>query len=258
MTTAAPTDGYSLENAARFGWSSVSGDLLPERVELLDRYVVGRTVLDAGCGGGAFVDYLARKGFDATGVDKHAVFLGVAEERGFKGRFLQADLTDRLPFPDRSFDTTICFDVLEHVADDSAAVRELARVTRRRLLVTVPQEDRWMPGYRLAFSTYRDPTHLRYYTPDSLRALAELVGPARVEVFGEQRVLVGNLARQWLKPQSRYPLLTRVYERLLTFLVLRSPPPELYMNLAAVIDLGPDTPHPDPLPGGARANERGP
>ena len=56
--TAAATAGYSLENATRFGWNSLDGDLLPERAELLRKYVVGKTVLDAGCGGGGFVDEL--------------------------------------------------------------------------------------------------------------------------------------------------------------------------------------------------------
>ena len=50
----------------------------------------------------------------------------------------------RLPFADGSFDTTICFDVLEHVADDGQTIRELARVTRRRLVLAVPQADQWM------------------------------------------------------------------------------------------------------------------
>ena len=59
ISSTAVDNGYSLENARAFGWNSVSGDLLPERVELLNKYVVGRTVLDAGCGGGGFVDHLA-------------------------------------------------------------------------------------------------------------------------------------------------------------------------------------------------------
>ena len=68
MSTSAPVNGYTLENAKLFGWNSVSGELLPERVELLNKYVVGKTVLDAGCGG-AFVDYLNGHGVssDRTG-----------------------------------------------------------------------------------------------------------------------------------------------------------------------------------------------
>jgi SAM-dependent methyltransferase len=239
VSTTAPDNGYSLENARAFGWDSVSGDLLPERVELLAKYVVGRTVLDAGCGGGGFVDHLIGRGFDATGVDTHDVFLRVAREKRFRGRFVQADLDGPLPFSDGLFDTTICLDVLEHVTDDAYTIRELARVTRRRLVIAVPQQDRWMPRYRLIFYPYRDPTHRRYYTPESLRALAASLGARRVEVFGEQEIPLQSLALQLLHPHSRYPGLTRVYQRLFTFLVLRASSSPLYQNLAAVIDLEP-------------------
>src|SRR5262249_54960082 len=152
---------------------------------------------------------------------------------------VQADLDDRLPFAAGSFDTTICLDVLEHVANDAHTIRELARVTRRRLVIAVPQEDQWMWRYRLIFYPYRDPTHLRYYTPESLRALATSLGSRQVEVFGEQQIHLQSLALQLLHPRSRYPGLTRIYERLFTFLVLRSSWTVLYQNLAAVIDLQP-------------------
>jgi len=236
-TIGVATQGYSLENAKLFEWNSVSGYLLPERIDLLKQHVIGKTVLDAGCGGGGFVDYLVGEGFHATGVDKHDVFLQVARERRFRGTFVQADLAHRLPFADASFDTTICLDVLEHVADDTQTIRELARVTRRRLLIAVPQEDQWMWRYRLVFYAYRDPTHLRYYTPESLRALAESVRPAHLEVFGEQKIHLQDLALQLLHPRSRYPFLTPVYQRLFTFLVLRTSSSVLHQNLAAVIDL---------------------
>jgi len=237
MPTVEAVNDYTLENATKFGWNSVSGYLLPERVDLLKKYVVGKAVLDAGCGGGAFVDYLVGAGCQATGVDKHDVFLQVARDRRFKGMFVQADLAGRLPFADASFDTTVCFDVLEHVPDDAATIRELARITRRRLVIAVPQEDQWMWRYRLVFYPYQDPTHRRYYTPESLRALAESVGPRHVEVFGEQKIHLQDLALQLLHPRSRYPFLTRVYQRLFTFLVLRTFSSVLYQNLAAVVDL---------------------
>ena len=238
-TVGVATEGYTVENATLFQWNSVSGDLLPERVDLLKKYVIGKNVLDAGCGGGGFVDYLVGEGFQATGVDKHDIFLQVSRQRGFKGMFVQADLAHRLPFADASFDTTICLDVLEHVPDDAVTIRELARVTRRRLLIAVPQEDQWMWRYRLVFYPYRDPTHLRYYTPESLRALAESVRPSHAQVFGEQTIHVQVLAVQLLHPRSRYPFVTPLYQRLFTFLVMRTFSSVLYQNLAAVIDLQP-------------------
>lgn len=86
---------------------------------------------------------------------------------------LQLDVQDTR-LPDAGFDAVICSHVLEHVADDHAAMYELRRITRRWCLVMVPldlQRER----------TYEDPTitspsererafwqhdHVRLYAPD--------------------------------------------------------------------------------------------
>jgi len=175
--------GYSLGNAQDFGWGSISGNLHPERLAHLEKYLIGPKVLDAGCGGGGFVHFLSGHGFEATGVDLFTEFLSVARAQGWRGRFVQADVT-RLPFADKTFDTTFCFDVLEHV-DDVAAIQELARVTRHRLILAVPKENDVMAQFALTFLHYRDQTHLRYYTEASLAKLCALVKAARVDVFPE-------------------------------------------------------------------------
>jgi SAM-dependent methyltransferase len=238
MAAAAPADGYSVENAQAFDWASVSGVLEPERKALLDECVVGPRVLDAGCGGGGWVDYLTGRGFDAVGVDNHPQFLELATQAGRRGSFLTADLTAGLPFPDRSFDTTVCFDVLEHL-DDVAAIRELARVTDRRLILAVPQEAGWLLRHKLVFPTYRDPTHLRYYTEASLRDLVDRVRPLAVRVVGQQTASVRQLARESLRPRGRTAWLTAVYRKAFDFLMMRCDDRLLHMNFAAVVDLRP-------------------
>jgi len=235
MASSLSQTDYSIENARKFGWAAIGGPLSPEKLQVLDKYVVGPRLLDAGCGAGGYVDYFARKGLDATGIDKFPMFLDVAREKGFKGTFIQGSLSERLPFADAAFDTTMCLDVLEHV-DDVVAIHELARVTRKRLIITVPQEDVWMSPFRLLFSTYRDPTHLRYYTEATLRELSNAVRPQRIEIFGEHHVSIRDLALKLLNPSSRYPLLSSVYKRLFRFLLLRSREPALFLNLAAVLD----------------------
>ena len=75
MESSPTSTGYSLENARKFGWASIGGPLSPEKLEVLDKYVVGPRLLDAGCGAGGYVDHFARKGWDATGVEKHSMFL---------------------------------------------------------------------------------------------------------------------------------------------------------------------------------------
>ena len=56
---------------------------------------------------------------------------------------LRLNMSSMPEVADASFDTVIAFDVLEHVPDDIAAMRELHRVLRRGglALVTVPQKD---------------------------------------------------------------------------------------------------------------------
>lgn len=242
MTATDDETGYSVANARRFGWASVAPVLDPDRVAFLASNVVGRTVLDAGCGGGGYVDHLCRAGFDATGVDKHDMFLDLSAERGFAGRFVRGDLTERLPFPDRAFDTTICLDVLEHV-DDATALRELVRVTRTRILLTVPRDASALEeAYRLTLIPYKDPTHLRYYTEDMVRALAATVAPRAVAVAPEQLIRVERFVWDCATPRSRRPLLDRVYRRLFRFLMRRAAmrrdgEAPLSMNWSAVIDL---------------------
>jgi SAM-dependent methyltransferase len=227
--------GYSLENAEEFGWGS--GDLTAERRELMHKHVHGKTVLDAGCGVGGFVDYLSRRGFHATGLEKHDFFLAAAREKNFRGDFVRGDLASTLPFRDGAFDTTICLDVLEHVENDANTIRELARVTRQRLVIAVPQEDKWMPSYNLIFYPYRDPTHLRYYTRESLGALVAGSWAARVDVFGEYPIKLQQLAEDLLVPRAKKPGLSPIYRKLFRFLVNRTGPPTLFMNLVAVVDL---------------------
>jgi len=197
---------FSIETAREFTWGSVTGDLHPERVAHLRSYLVGKDVLDAGCGGGGFVDFLTRQGFCVTGIELEQALLQNARENRRTGRFAQADVT-ALPFPDRSFDSTYCFDVLEHV-DDVAAIAELARVTRRRLILAVPRKDEEMTRFGLTFATYRDTTHLRYYTTADLDRLLRSIPHRHVsivpELFVPFRQLVEWTIRQGFeRPESR-------------------------------------------------------
>ncbi len=48
-----------------------------------------------------------------------------------------------LPFGDDSFDTAVCSQVLEHLDDPEAGMRELCRVARERIILSVPREPIW-------------------------------------------------------------------------------------------------------------------
>ncbi len=60
-------------------------------------------------------------------------------EEIFKVASRQADV-HQLPYKDRQFDSVICSETLEHVADVSKAVAELTRVAGKCIVITVPNE----------------------------------------------------------------------------------------------------------------------
>jgi SAM-dependent methyltransferase len=230
---------YSLENARRFQWASVDGTLNPGRVSYLEKYLLGNRVLDAGCGGGAYVDRLSRMGYNAAGVDKHPEFLALARERAYAGEFVQADIT-RLPFPANTFDSSFSFDVLEHV-DDRAALAELVRVTTQRIIVAVPKADEGMTRYGLTLMPYQDTSHLRYYTESSLEDLVSCVGATHISIFPEQQVAMKALVQDMVRiEQGAVPLGTLgtgLASYVLRKLLGRATYTNVYTGLVAVVDL---------------------
>jgi 2-polyprenyl-3-methyl-5-hydroxy-6-metoxy-1,4-benzoquinol methylase len=89
----------------------------------------GAEILDAGCGTGTNSRWLARRGFQVTGVDLSQFALDKAGESAPDVAFRQASLTD-LPFADGSFDAILCHGVIMHIPDFEKALDELVRVLR--------------------------------------------------------------------------------------------------------------------------------
>lgn len=116
---------------------------------------VGPDVLEVGCGHGVLARRLAAAGFAVTATDLSPENLEAVRRAVSAGPRLRLQIADaeRLPFADRSFDTTVCAHTLEHVRDFDRAVGELVRVTRRRLLVVVPCQRyyRYTIDYHLHF-----------------------------------------------------------------------------------------------------------
>lgn len=95
------------------------------------------SVLDVGCGDGRLTNRIAARVERVVGVDIAAEALRhVAVETH------EAPVTG-LPFPDRAFELVVCTEVFEHLDDEelARAVRELARVAARSVLISVPFEE---------------------------------------------------------------------------------------------------------------------
>lgn len=99
-----------------------------------------QAVLDVGCGNGIVAQRLKSE-FQVCGLDFSFVGIRDVVRSGIAG--IQGSL-DALPFADGSFDLVMANEVLEHLGPNvySRALREIARVSRRYVLVTVPNRDR--------------------------------------------------------------------------------------------------------------------
>jgi ubiquinone/menaquinone biosynthesis C-methylase UbiE len=138
------------------------------------------TFLDAGCGEGFVAEILLRQlpGLAIAGFDFNPAAVAVAAARVPNATFRTASIFD-IPFDDASFDVVGCFEVLEHQQDPAAALRELSRVARRAVVLSVPHE----PYFSLANVARgknlnvrprgSDPDHRQFWTR---RAFGAFVG----------------------------------------------------------------------------------
>src|SRR3954452_3485544 len=82
-----------------------------------------RRVLDAGCGMGYGTDMLDRAGaLSAIGVDiaDEVVEVPASQAEATNLRFVAGDIRE-LPFEDCSFDLVVCFETIEHIAEQDVA-----------------------------------------------------------------------------------------------------------------------------------------
>jgi 2-polyprenyl-3-methyl-5-hydroxy-6-metoxy-1,4-benzoquinol methylase len=92
-------------------------------------------VLDVGCGLGGYGKALLANGYEWFGVEKSTTDCIELTRSGLPHEKVDGET---LPFDSSSFDDALCIEVLEHVPDPDSFLRELRRVIRRRLVISVP------------------------------------------------------------------------------------------------------------------------
>lgn len=149
------------------GWSPETATPNQEKVDFIQKWIIGKNVLDLGCATGIYSQIMSQT-HQVISLDQDEYLLKQAFKRQSISHYLQAS-AENLPLKSQSIDTTVAFDILEHVNDDKT-LNEIKRVTRKRLLICVPHTT--IPKLSknfLLFGHHIDTTHRRTYTPQSLK-----------------------------------------------------------------------------------------
>jgi len=157
---------------------------MPEMLYLIGNYLAPRSsVVDVGCGAGAYGPALIEAGHQWTGLEINPHCLELLKQRNLS--FRQIDwTTERFPCQDEEFDHGICIEVLEHIEKPEPFVREIARVVRKRVLFSVPNIEvlPYFKDWEVVPWHLLEGDHKNFFTRASLHDLL-IQHFQRVEVF---------------------------------------------------------------------------
>jgi GT2 family glycosyltransferase/SAM-dependent methyltransferase/glycosyltransferase involved in cell wall biosynthesis len=152
--------------------------------------VADRRVLDLASGEGYGAALLARRAREVVGIDIDQPSVEHSQRTYPLDNLLfdQGDMLDLSRFPDGAFDVVICFEAVEHVADQERLLSEIARVLSPAGLLVLSTPDREVhPGK----SHHHNPFHVRELSRAELSGLLEVHFP-QVRLWG-QNVAVGSV-----------------------------------------------------------------
>jgi SAM-dependent methyltransferase len=138
--------------------------------------------LEVGCGEGVISAKLRQRWGSVVGLDLPDAGLR-ADWREVPGpHFLHAD-AHHLPCADDQFDVLVSVEVLEHLTDPVAGLREMARVARRDLIVSVPREPIFRTCNLVAGRYVKDlgntPGHLNHWSSTGFARFVSTVADVR-------------------------------------------------------------------------------
>ena len=202
-------------------WYKIRSNYVSEN--LIDFAVehAGDTILDAGCATGEYIQRLSTLGYHGVGVDINSEYIDITKQKGLEAYVMDAK---HLEFPDKSFDTIILFEVLEHVERPEDVLKDARRVARKNVLITVPNCTQFH-RLRKAGITYDhmlEKDHVNFFSKSDLESLLSQQF-SEYQVSEREPIFLSNIG---LPKLIRYPI-SLLYK-------LRMIPPDFYYRLYAV------------------------
>lgn len=147
-------------------------------------------LLDVGCGNSPFRHLLDPQTTTYQGLD-----VAVAAEFGYTNPDVLYYDGSAMPFPDASFDTVLCTEVLEHVPDPAVLINEILRVLKPggHLVLTIPWSARF----------HYQPHDYHRYTPSMLTRLFADFAALSIRARGTD---FSAIASKWVVACARHVL----------------------------------------------------
>ena len=155
---------------------SAFDDLEHARIEITSRMIPEDviSVVDVGCGNGLFLNYLSGRvsseSLKLLGVDTSESALKYVKTDKALGNI------SKLPFESKSWDLVSALEIIEHLSVDEyeAGLRELARVSRKYILISVPYDQTLEDAFRecpLCKTRFNSAHHKRSFDESAMKAL---------------------------------------------------------------------------------------
>ncbi|MBN7812972.1 class I SAM-dependent methyltransferase [Algoriphagus sp. H41] len=145
----------------------------PIHQRLLKAYIAAKPwisgdLLEVGCGEGRGVEELLPLAKSYVGLDKIGEVIAMLQAKFPGVDFRQAVIPPFVGFVDKSYDTIVSFQVIEHIADDRLFLQEIYRMLKPggKAIISTPN---------INHTLSRNPWHEREYTPQQLIDLASSI-----------------------------------------------------------------------------------
>lgn len=160
--------------------------LNPLRLSFIQRHtpLLGKNILDVGCGAGLLTEALAKEGATVSGLDLSPAALLVASEHA-RSEQLSIDYQECALenfHPAHRFDIITCMELLEHVPNPVELIQQCARLLKPEGLVFFSTLNRNLKAYALAIVAAE---YLLNILPKGTHSYAQFIRPSELNTWAE-------------------------------------------------------------------------
>jgi 2-polyprenyl-3-methyl-5-hydroxy-6-metoxy-1,4-benzoquinol methylase len=149
---------------------------LNQKYRLISPFIESNSLLDIGCGTGAFLNYCKQQGVSVNGIEPDTD----ARSFGIKNYGIDVYPEDKLHgFSNNSFSVITMWHVLEHVSNIHERISEINRLLtdKGRVFIAVPNHLSYDAQYYAEnWAAYDVPRHLNHFDHKSIKSLFEQHG----------------------------------------------------------------------------------